>query len=68
MIIFVPDPQEIINTIEYMKTVQIQLPSGGFVNAEPLAYNQIRIIGVVSTDPMDYMDERYQPGMVVTVQ
>lgn len=67
MIIYFPDPQEIINTIEYKKTVQIQLPSGGFVNAEPLDYNQIRIIGVVSTDPLDYMDERYQPGAVITI-
>ena len=67
MIIYFPEPQEIISAIEYKEMVQINLPSGGYVNAEPLAYNQIRIIGIVSTDPMDYMNDKYQPGMVVTI-
>ena len=66
MIIYLPDPQDIINAVEYRETVQIPLPSGGFVSAEPLAYNQARIIGVNSTDPMDYMDQKYQPGMIIS--
>lgn len=67
MIIYLPDPQELINAMEFKETIQIKLPSGGYVNAEPLSYNQLRVIDVVSTDPMDYMHERYQPGEVVTI-
>jgi hypothetical protein len=66
MIIYFPDPQQLINSMESREVVQIKLPSGGYVNAEPLAYNQVRIIEVVSTDPMDYMHDKYQPGNIVT--
>ncbi|MFA7078238.1 MAG: YlzJ-like family protein [Syntrophomonas sp.] len=66
MIIFLPDPQELINTMEFKEVIQIKLPSGGLVNAEPLSYDQMRVINVVSTDPMDYMHQKYQPGEVIT--
>lgn len=67
MIMYVADPQELINGMEFREVVQIKLPSGGYVNAESLAYNKMRIIEVVSTDPMDYMYEQYQPGNVITL-
>lgn len=67
MIIYYPDPQELVNNIEFKTVVQLQLPSGGHVNAEPLAYNQMRIINIVSTDPMDYLLEKYQPGEIITI-
>ena len=67
MIIYLPDPQEIINAMEYQETIQIPLSSGGFVNARPLCYKQARVIGVVSTDPMDYMNEKYQPGELISL-
>lgn len=66
MIMYIADPQDLINGMEFRETVQIKLPSGGYVNAESLANNQMRIIEVVSTDPMDYMYEQYQPGNVIT--
>ena len=68
MIIYFPDPQQMIDSVESREVVQIKLPSGGYVNAEPIAVNQMRIIEVVSTDPMDYMYEKYQPGMVITYE
>ena len=40
MIIYLPDPQEIINTMEYQETM-IPL-SSEVLNAQPLAYNQAR--------------------------
>ncbi len=67
MIIYLPDPQEIINAMEYQATIQIPLSSGGFVNAQPLTYNQARVIGIVSTDPMDYLNEKYQPGQLISL-
>ena len=66
MIMYVSDPQELINGMEFREVVQLKLPSGGYVNAETLPCNQMRIIEVVSTDPMDYMYEQYQPGNVIT--
>lgn len=67
MIIYLPDPQDIINAMEFQETIQIPLPSGGFVNAQPLDFQQARVVGIVSTDPMDYMDEKYQPGALISL-
>jgi len=65
MIIYHPDAQALINQAEFRETLQIKLPSGGFVNAEALPANRLRILQVVSTDPMDYMIDKYQPGIVL---
>jgi len=65
MIIYYPDAQALIDQAEFREMLQIKLPSGGFVNAEALPSNRLRIVEVVSTDPMDYMIEKYQPGMVL---
>ena len=67
MIIYVPDPQALIENMEFREVIQIKLPSGGHVNAEAVAGNQLRILEVVSTDPMDYMNDKYQPGKVVSL-
>lgn len=67
MIIYVPDPQALIENMEFREVIQIKLPSGGYVNAEAVAGNQLRIIEVVSTDPMDYMHDKYQPGNIVSL-
>ncbi|MEQ8199830.1 MAG: YlzJ-like family protein [Syntrophomonadaceae bacterium] len=67
MIIYLPDPLEIMDAAPFQQTIQIPLPSGGFVNAQPLDFKQARIIGIVSTDPMDYMNEKYQPGAVISL-
>jgi hypothetical protein len=61
------DPQDVINSMEYKATIEIPLPSGAFVRAEPLENNQARVLEVISTDPMDYMYEQYQPGNIVSL-
>jgi hypothetical protein len=66
MIMYTADPQELIAGMQYRETVQIKLPSGGYVNAESLPNSQIRIIEVISTDPMDFMYEQYQPGNIIS--
>ncbi len=66
MIMYTADPQELITGMQFRETVQIKLPSGGYVNAESLPNNQMRIIEIVSTDPMDYMYEQYQPGNIIS--
>jgi len=65
MIIYYPDAQALIDKLEFREMLQIKLPSGGFVNAEALTANRLRIVEVVSTDPMDFMIDKYQPGMVL---
>jgi hypothetical protein len=62
-----PNPEELLNNMEFRELIQIKLPSGGYVNAESLAYNKMRVVEIVSTDPMDYMDEQYQPGNIITL-
>lgn len=65
MIMYTADPQALINSMEFREVIQIPLPSGGYVNAEALSCSRMRIIEVVSTDPMDYMYEQYQPGNII---
>jgi hypothetical protein len=67
MIIYMPNPEELLYNMEFRELIQIKLPSGGYVNAESLAYNKMRVVEIVSTDPMDYMYEQYQPGNIITL-
>lgn len=61
---------EAFNLLEYNDSnkdaVFIKLASGGFVQAEPIDNNEVRILQVNSTDPMDYMQPFYQPGQVLS--
>lgn len=47
--------------------VKIDLTSGGFITAEPVDYNHVRICTINSTDPLDYLDTHYQPGEIVAL-
>ena len=67
MIIYYPDPQDLINNTEFQEVIQIKLSSGGHINAEPITYNQMRVINVVSTDPMDFLDVNHQPGQIINL-
>ena len=48
--------------------ITIQLPSGGIIKAEAEEYNRIRIVDLVSTDPMDYMNVNWQPGTLISLK
>ncbi len=65
MILYTPNPLELLETSKTNELVNIKLPSGGSINAEPLDFCQLRIVEIISTDPMDYMDSKYQPGNII---
>lgn len=64
---YYPDPMQIINQTESQEQIRISLPSGGFIMAEYLDNKDLRIAGIVSTDPMDFMNENWQPGKVFSI-
>jgi len=66
MIFCTPAPMDLLENQDTRNIITIQLPSGGIIKAEAEEYNQIRIVDLVSTDPMDYMNEHLQPGRIVS--
>jgi len=67
MIYYNPEPLELLHS-DLSNIKQFSLPSGGFMRAEAMENNQIRVLDLVSTDPMDYLDERLQPGRISTLR
>ena len=68
MIFYTPAPLELLNNIDSANIISIPLPSGGYIRAEAVENNRIRVMDLVSTDPMDYMDERLQPGRLISLK
>lgn len=67
MIIYVPEPMELYNK-EPSDVITLKLASGGIITAEPYGPDKIRVLSINSTDPMDYMNERYQPGSILDMK
>lgn len=68
MIFYAPAPMDLLENQDTQNIITIQLPSGGFIKAETLEYNSIRIVDLVSTDPMDYMNASWQPGSLISLK
>lgn len=68
MIVYVPEPLELLQSSSPTKTITVKLSSGGYITAEPLEYNKLRVLSVSSTDPMDYLNSKLQPGSVISLQ
>jgi hypothetical protein len=62
------DPLDLLKDIKTPEQRSIALPSGGLVNIEILDKQQARVVGIISTDPMDYMDINLQPGSVLDIE
>ncbi|WP_054694728.1 YlzJ-like family protein [Syntrophomonas palmitatica] len=68
MIYYMADPFELLqNNISRPQRNYI-LPSGGIVTAELLPDNRARVVSVLSTDPMDYMDVNLAPGQILELK
>lgn len=67
MIIYAPDPLELLKDIKQEDIVNISLPSGGYISAQSIDYKQVKVLEIVSTDPMDYMDSKIQPGSIMAL-
>jgi hypothetical protein len=65
VIIYIADPMELLQSQEDRKLVKIKLPSGGHLTAEPIDFNQWKVVDICSTDPMDYMNQRNLPGTIL---
>jgi hypothetical protein len=65
MILYTPEPLEFLSQDKSETAVMFKLPSGGLVMAEPYEYNKLKIINIISTEPMDYMNARFQPGSLI---
>lgn len=67
MIFYYPEPLGLLNS-DLTNIIRFSLPSGGFMRAEAMENNKIRVLDLVSTDPMDYLDERLQPGRILSLK
>lgn len=67
MIYYNPEPLELLNS-DLSHIIKFSLPSGGYMRAEAMENNRIRVLDLVSTDPMDYLDDRLQPGRILTLK
>jgi len=68
VIIYIPNPWEALNQNETFPRIRIQLPSGGHLNGECLDVDQVRVLSLDSTDPMDYINQQYQPGSIIELK
>ena len=68
MIIYIPDPWEALAQTQSLPRIRIKLPSGGHLNGECLEVDQVRVLSLDSTDPMDYINQQYQPGRIIQLK
>ncbi|MBO8158554.1 YlzJ-like family protein [Thermosyntropha sp.] len=68
MIIYIPEPMELLYNKEAPELITLKLASGGFITAERYGNDKIRILSLNSTDPMDYMNEKYRPGSIIEMK
>jgi hypothetical protein len=60
-----PDPaQEFITAAASSKIKYYHLSNGGILSGEDIGGNRIRLLGLCSTDPADYLNSRYEPGRI----
>lgn len=66
MIYYYVGPAELTEALgQEKRTVELRLPSGGILLAEPFNVDKIKVVGLVSTDPADFLDARFQPGNII---
>ncbi|HNX29117.1 MAG TPA: YlzJ-like family protein [Syntrophomonadaceae bacterium] len=62
MIFYDPDPLQLLSEQEPTNFITVKLPSGGFILAKPSGNYEMQIVNIISTDPQDFMNIRFQPG------
>lgn len=68
MILYCPQPLEYLKTDDPQVRITLKLPSGGLIMAEPSGHNHLKITDIISTDPLDYVNSRYQPGSLIEMR
>lgn len=46
----------------------MKLPSGGELVVESCGQNQVRVVDIRSTEPMDFIDQKIQPGSIIELR
>lgn len=67
MIYYMEDPRDLLQDIQMPEQRTMSLPSGGLVNLEIIDTRQARVSSIISTDPMDYLNEQLQPGTMLDI-
>jgi hypothetical protein len=69
VILYLPEPFELSPVDK--KTEQsfvLKLPSGGELVVESCGQNQVRVVDIRSTEPMDFIDQKIQPGSIIELR
>lgn len=67
MLYYLPEGLSLHEFQEMKAPVTIKLNSGGYIAAESLDYNHIRVLEVHSTNPADYLNSSLQPGQILAL-
>jgi len=65
MIYYMANPLDLLAEMKIPEQRTLSLPSGGIVNLEIIDSGRARVASIVSTDPMDYLQEHLQPGSLL---
>lgn len=69
MILYLPEPFEFPVAEDKSDEVLVfKIPSGGHIEAQSVGNNQVRVTRLISTDPMDYMNQKFQPGCLLELE
>jgi len=71
VILYLPEPFEFTFAAEGKKPEEsftLKLPSGGELVVENCGQNQVRVVQLRSTDPMDYLNSKFQPGSIINLE
>lgn len=68
MILYALEPLELLEKNNPQQTVIMKLPSGGLLTVEVCDNNNLKVLSLNSTDPMDYLNSQYQPGSIISLE
>lgn len=69
MILYLPEPFEFpVEEKNETAMFVLKLPSGGELEVKSCGQNQVQVLNIRSTDPMDYLHPKYQPGSVIILE
>ncbi len=61
-VIYSPMPVELMFPSQIPTNRHYIQKEGRLMEVELLDFNQAKIVRIISTDPRDYLDDKYQPG------
>lgn len=66
MILYLPEPFELGSEVNKPEeSFTLKLRSGGELIVENCGQNKVKVVQIRSTDPMDYINHKFQPGSII---